>query len=40
MFKTIRQPDKKAIGDALKAGEDIPGARLTMGKPGVRIGSR
>ena len=24
-------PDKKAIGDALKAGEDVPGAKLVQG---------
>lgn len=26
------QPDKKAIGDALKSGADVPGARLVRGK--------
>jgi hypothetical protein len=26
------QPDKKAIGDAMKAGQDVPGARLVRGK--------
>lgn len=26
------QPDKKAIAEALKAGQDIPGARLVRGK--------
>jgi len=27
----IAAPDKKAIGDALKAGEDVPGAKLVRG---------
>lgn len=36
-FATIRQPDKKAIGEALKAGETVPGAALTFGEAGVTI---
>ena len=39
-FATIRQPDKKAIGEALKAGEAIPGAALTFGEAGVTIRSK
>lgn len=36
-FATIRQPDKKAIGEALKAGETVPGAALTFGEAGVTV---
>ncbi len=36
-IKVIRQPDKRAIGDALKAGEFIPGARLSNSEPSIRI---
>lgn len=36
-FSTIRQPDKKAIGEALKAGEAVPGAALTFGEAGVTV---
>ena len=36
-FATVRQPDKKAIGDALKAGEAIPGAALETGEPGLMV---
>lgn len=32
-----REPDKKAIADALKAGEDVPGARLAQAKSSIRI---
>lgn len=39
-FKTIRQADKTAIGEALKAGETIPGAAMTLGEAGVTIRSR
>ncbi|WMT88239.1 siphovirus Gp157 family protein [Pelagibacterium sp. 26DY04] len=39
-FKTIRQADKTAIGEALKAGEAIPGAALVLGEPGLTIRSR
>ena len=35
--KTVRQPDNKAIGDALKLGEEIPGAELQTGKPGLTV---
>ncbi|TPW26847.1 siphovirus Gp157 family protein [Pararhizobium mangrovi] len=31
-FQTERKADKKAIGDALKRGDEIPGAELMMGK--------
>jgi hypothetical protein len=34
-FLTIRQPNKDAIGKALKAGETIPGAALTFGEAGI-----
>lgn len=36
-FTTVRQPDKKAIGEALKAGETIPGATLESGNPSLAI---
>lgn len=36
-FATVRQPDKKAIGDALKAGEAIPGAALSFGEAGLMV---
>lgn len=39
-FVTERKPDKKAIGEQLKAGADIPGARLVMGADGVRINTK
>lgn len=39
-FTIIRQADKKAIGDALKAGEAIPGAALTVGEAGLTIRSK
>lgn len=35
--KLIRQPDKTAIGDALKAGADVPGASLTYGEPSLTV---
>jgi hypothetical protein len=35
--KIIRQPDKDAIGKALKAGEDVPGAALKFGESGLTI---
>lgn len=37
LCKLIRQPDKKAIGDALKAGESIPGAALQFGESTLTI---
>lgn len=39
-FVTERKPDKKAIGEQLKAGADVPGARLVMGADGVRINTK
>lgn len=39
-FVTERKPDKKAIGEQLKSGEDVPGARLVMGADGVRINTK
>lgn len=33
-------PDRVAIKAALKAGETVPGAALTMGKPGVSVRCR
>lgn len=39
-YSTERKPDKKAIGEQLKAGEDVPGARLVMGADGVRINTK
>lgn len=32
-----RTPDKTAIGAALKAGEDVPGAQLVTGEPSLTI---
>lgn len=40
LYATERKPDKKAIGEQLKAGEDVPGARLVMGADGVRINKK
>ena len=37
LCKLIRQPDKDAIGKALKAGELIPGAALVAGEAGLTI---
>lgn len=37
LCKTIRQPDKDAIGKALKAGETIPGAALVAGETGITV---
>lgn len=39
-FGVVRQPDKKAIGDALKRGEAIPGATLTKGEAGLTVRTR
>lgn len=36
-FSIVRQPDKKAIGEALLAGEQIPGAELALGDEGLMI---
>lgn len=36
-FKTIRQADKKALNDALMAGETIPGAELALGDSGLMV---
>jgi hypothetical protein len=35
--KLIRQPDKTAIGEALKAGADVPGAVLTFNEPSITV---
>jgi hypothetical protein len=35
--KLIRQPDKTAIGDALKAGAEVPGASLAYGEPSLTV---
>lgn len=35
--KLIRQPDKTAIGDALKAGQDVPGATLAYGDESLTV---
>jgi hypothetical protein len=37
LCKIIRQPDKDAIGKALRAGEAIPGAALKFGEAGLTI---
>lgn len=39
-FAIERKPDKKAIAEQLKAGNDVPGARLVTGEDGVRINSK
>lgn len=36
-FSLVRKPDTKAITEALKAGEDIPGATLERGHPTLAI---
>jgi predicted nuclease with TOPRIM domain len=36
-FALIRKPDTKAITAALKAGNEIPGAELELGTPGLMI---
>lgn len=36
-FKLVRKPDTKAITEALKAGESIPGATLETGSVGLTI---
>ena len=36
-FALIRKPDTKAITAALKAGNEIPGAELELGNPGLTI---
>ena len=36
-FALVRQPDKKAIGEALKAGADVPGAALETGDPSLAV---
>jgi hypothetical protein len=38
LMRVTREPNKKAIGDRLKAGEAIPGACLSNAEPYVRIG--
>lgn len=39
-YSIERKPDKKAIGEQLKDGADVPGARLVMGADGVRINTK
>lgn len=39
-FVVERKPDKKAIAEQLKSGNDVPGARLVTGEDGVRINSK
>lgn len=36
-FTTVRQADKKALSDALLAGQSIPGAELALGNEGLTI---
>lgn len=36
-FQIVRKPDTKAITAALKAGNEIPGAELELGTPGLMI---
>jgi predicted nuclease with TOPRIM domain len=36
-FQLVRKPDTKAITAALKAGNEIPGAELELGTPGLMI---
>lgn len=35
--KTTIEPDKKAIRDAIKAGQEVPGCHIETGKPSIRI---
>jgi hypothetical protein len=35
-----RKPDKKAIAEQLKAGAEVPGARLVKGADSVRVGTK
>jgi hypothetical protein len=37
LSRTIRQPDRKAIKDALQEGRVVPGYALSNGKPSLRI---
>jgi hypothetical protein len=39
-FAIERKPDKKAIAEQLKAGNDVPGARLVTGEDGVRVNTK
>jgi hypothetical protein len=39
-FAIERKPDKKAIAEQLKAGNDVPGARLVTGEDGIRVNSK
>lgn len=39
-FAVERKPDKKAIAEQLKAGAEVPGARLVKGADSVRIGTK
>jgi len=38
LVRVTREPNKRAIGDRLKAGEQVPGAILSNAEPHVRIG--
>lgn len=35
--RVVESPDKRAIGDALKAGECVPGAELVEGEPSLSV---
>ena len=35
--KTVIQPDKKLIAEAIKSGTEIPGAQIVVGEPSLRI---
>lgn len=35
--KTVINPDKKAIADAFKSGEEVPGCEMRRGEPSIRI---
>lgn len=38
--RIVRQPDKTAIGDALKSGADVPGAMLAYGETSLTVRTR
>jgi len=39
LMRVRREPDKRAIGDSLRAGDAVPGARLARGPDTLRVSS-
>lgn len=37
LYAVERKPDKKAIAEQLKAGEELPGARMVKGAPSITV---